>query len=987
MEDRSHNTRRARNNEIAASSSNNIHPNLLHKRWLVVEREKALEKIMHRLRERVDADVVAVRPVQMNVEVDDVHDQCQTEGAFSEPLRNHSGSNSPRGDVDESQVQDEGNSTSDADLWNILESSDIDTELDILVQDPNSKLDHDLAGQTRTYTLQQWIETSSQELNPSTATTEQRSTAMGNYIKSALLVALKLMECLLEAEKVEQDGHKNPIPLASITPAHVMIATKRGQHAVGESEDGEAQDIIEYVWVMSIVGDNPGVGDIMQRVFAAGKVLYYLFSAGVVPVIEDGTPVSQGASINFIELSDDAERNSSHTQKKKHWREDQSDDMIFNCVVRLESIGVPWSLCSLIRNVLDCSLAPLCEDDAYTSFVDVHVDLQLMAVNPSCFLDNIQMNTVPKLTICDKLYGRDDELLKLDKLYQSHITGSEIRGTIISGEAGAGKSKLAMHIQTLTNQSGGYYLSAKFEQIQMSLKPLSTIANMFDYLCEMVFNDSTYSQLQSIEKELVCAIGSQTNLLGVVPNLKRLMPSFGWHESSASLCVDSAVSMRYLLSELLLVILSHSKPITIVIDDIHFADQASLQLVGSLLFSAQGSPIFFALCYRNDAASMSESFNAWLASFVQFTLEPIKLESISPDAANTLISESLHLSPRLTRPLSSVLHHKTRGNPLFLRQLLDSLAEQGYIFVDMYKHRWCWELDKIMELEISDDVLELLIGDIQRLPSDLQFGIQIASCFGSCVPKSILDYLSVEVGLDLTDILRRVSENGFMINVSDSTMFRFFHDKIQEAAYETMSELQRRETHMRLGLCLCTHTMEENDKNDELFFAAVNQINMGGPAAIHDISQKNIIAELNLKAGRRSIELSDFNTAFALFEHGISFLEDNKWSHNYQLSLDLYDAAAEAAVTLNKPAAVSRYTDAVVSHARCFDDKLHSKNDGHLRIVVRPTLLTLILYIMLGSRLDHWCEDNWSTFSERVYSIRIGDPSPIWREPTTFHER
>jgi predicted ATPase len=241
-----------------------------------------------------------------------------------------------------------------------------------------------------------------------------------------------------------------------------------------------------------------------------------------------------------------------------------------------------------------------------------------------------------------------------------------------------------------------------------------------------------------------------------------------------------------------------------------------------------------------------------------------------------------------------------------------------------------------MELEISDSVLVLLMGDIQRLPSDLQFGMQIASCFGSCVAKSILDYLSVEVGLDLADILRRVSENGFMINVSDSTMFRFFHDKIQEAAYETMSELQRRETHMRLGLCLCTHTMEENDKNDELFFAAVNQINMGGPAAIHDISQKNIIAELNLKAGRRSIELSDFNTAFALFEHGISFLEDNKWSHNYQLSLDLYDAAAEAAVTLNKPAAVSRYTDAVVSHARCFDDKLHSKNDGHLLVVFDP---------------------------------------------------
>jgi len=156
-------------------------------------------------------------------------------------------------------------------------------------------------------------------------------------------------------------------------------------------------------------------------------------------------------------------------------------------------------------------------------------------------------------------------------------------------------------------------------------------------------------------------------------------------------------------------------------------------------------------------------------------------------------------------------------------------------------------------------------------------------------------------------------------------MFRFAHDKIQEAAYELMPELQRRENHMRFGLALCTQSLIDIAEDEELFFAAVNQINQGGPTAVHEPSQRNIIAQLNLKAGRRSIELSDYNSAFKLLQHGISFFGDDHWLLSYQLSLDLYDAVVEVSLILNKLSAVTFYSNEVISCARCFDDKLHCK--------------------------------------------------------------
>ena len=137
-----------------------------------------------------------------------------------------------------------------------------------------------------------------------------------------------------------------------------------------------------------------------------------------------------------------------------------------------------------------------------------------------------------------------------------------------------------------------------------------------------------------------------------------------------------------------------------------------------------------------------------------------------------------------------------------------------------------------------------------------------------------------------------------------------------------MTEQQRRINHMRFGLALAESNSAEND---ELAFLAVNQINRGGPDAVLDPSQKFVFAGLNLRAGRRAINLSDYNAAFQLFQHGISFLGDNHWAAQYDLSLDLFDAAAEAACVLNRLPEVNLYSKQLYDHAKCFDDKLNCK--------------------------------------------------------------
>ena len=159
------------------------------------------------------------------------------------------------------------------------------------------------------------------------------------------------------------------------------------------------------------------------------------------------------------------------------------------------------------------------------------------------------------------------------------------------------------------------------------------------------------------------------------------------------------------------------------------------------------------------------------------------------------------------------------------------------------------------------------------------------------------------------------------------------------SAYEIMSEQQRRENHMQYGLALCSHSLDNKADNNEVFFAAITQINHGGPSVDIDPKQKNIVASLNLEAGKRSITLSDYTAALALFEHGISFLGDDKWEAQYRLSLDLFDAAAEAACMLNKNADVVSYTEQIITHATSFDDSLNCEYGTYVVFMLHPLCL------------------------------------------------
>ena len=490
--------------------------------------------------------------------------------------------------------------------------------------------------------------------------------------------------------------------------------------------------------------------------------------------------------------------------------------------------------------------------------------------------------------------------------------------------------------------------ATKFDQKQ-DVIPLAKISVIFNDLIDLFATVASPPTLLSLSNDLENALGIHAALLHeVLPSLPRIMPSC----SQVRYYVDQvniANSMRYLFCKLFEILISYQiGRITILFDDLQWADAASLGLISSLLHSNEGAKrVYFTSCYRDDV--VNEPFLAWLQSISSFSLDEIKLQSLSPGGVNQFVSETLHLFPRLTRPLSLVLHKKTGGNPLFLGQILSAIVGSGRtspnsspllkgdeIYFSLSRRRWTWDIEKVWDLELADDVVSFIVQEMKKLPPDQLFGLKVAACIGSRMTSDVVDILTVELSAvftetTLVDVLHKVAQKGFLnehvcstkkecCSTSSTIRFEFVHDKIYEAAYEVMSNRERSLNQMRFGLALYPREIDRN--NDELLFIAINQINMAGPDSVVDGDQKHIIAGLNLNAGKRAGKRSDFQTAFSLFQHGISYLDADCWENHYGTSIELYESAAQAAVVVNNLEAVASYCTVINSRAKCLEDKL-----------------------------------------------------------------
>src|SRR5262245_8377638 len=480
------------------------------------------------------------------------------------------------------------------------------------------------------------------------------------------------------------------------------------------------------------------------------------------------------------------------------------------------------------------------------------------------------MQDVPdQLLIPEKLYGRAREIHTLLTAFDRVVAGGKAELVLVSGYSGIGKSSVVNELHKPLVPPRGLFASGKFDQYKRNI-PYATLAQAFQSLIRPFLGKSE-AELTKWHNALHEALDPNGQLIvDLVPELKLII---GEQPPVAELPPQDAQRRFQLVFRRFISVFARPEhPLALFLDDLQWLDAATLDLIEDLLTQPDVQHLMVIGAYRDNEVNAVHPLTRKLQAMRQAgaILHDIVLAPLTREDLEQLIADALHCEPDRATPLAQLIHDKTGGNPFFAIQFISSLAEEGFLIFDHGAGRWSWDLNRIHAKGHTDNVVDLMVGKLNRLPADTQNALQQLACLGNSAEFTVLRMVYQDSTEDMHGQLWEAVRTGLIFHSEDS--YRFLHDRVQEAAYSLIPEESRAEAHLRIGRLLATHTPPE--KLEEAIFEIVNQLNRGaGLIAARD--QREQLAELDLIAGKRAKGSTAYASALSYLVAGLAALGDD----------------------------------------------------------------------------------------------------------------
>jgi predicted ATPase/GAF domain-containing protein len=537
--------------------------------------------------------------------------------------------------------------------------------------------------------------------------------------------------------------------------------------------------------------------------------------------------------------------------------------------------------------------------------------------------------------LSQKLYGRESEteilLLALERVSSSRGT-SEVM--LISGYAGIGKTALVREIYRPLTHRRGYFISGKYDQFQKNI-PYTALIQAFRNLIRQILTESE-ARIAGWREALLAALGANGQLLiEVIPEIKLII---GSQPEVTPLGPGEAQNRFNLMFQRFIQVFAQPEhPLVIFLDDLQWADGASLKLIELLMTARESRSLFLIGSYRDNEVGEAHPLQLTLARIrgAGTPIQHIVLSALDLNHITKLVADSLRRRPESANSLATLILAKTGGNPFFINQFLKSLYAEKFLSFNFQRGSWQWDLEQIQNRGITDNVVMFMVERIQQLNPEAQEILKLIACIGN---QFDLETIAVVTGktrgkaamdlweaiaeglvLPLSDTYRLMTLRALDLAVEIKVEYRFAHDRIQQAAYLLMTEAERQQIHHRVGWLLLQNTSP--GKRAERIFDIVNQLNMS-LVLITTPAERDELAELNLIAGGRAKASAAYEAAFRYLQTGLSLLGEDAWSRLYPLALALHTEAAEAAYLSGDFAEMERLAEIVLQQAKSLLDKV-----------------------------------------------------------------
>ncbi|UUZ94679.1 AAA family ATPase [Paenibacillus sp. P25] len=497
--------------------------------------------------------------------------------------------------------------------------------------------------------------------------------------------------------------------------------------------------------------------------------------------------------------------------------------------------------------------------------------------------------------VSETLYGRDDELSALQTAYAKVKQGNQVN-VLVSGLSGIGKSYLIHEFQKSLQQQSGLFISGKFDQFKQDL-PYQAIyqagKQSLQFLLSLNENEFQCWRERILEAvapngQVLIEMSPEMELiLGKRPPLSKLPPA--------------ETHNRFILTveKYLSVFVSPERPLILFLDDLQWADPASIQLIQDLTLRSSGQYVMFVGAYRDQEVGGLHPLRGLIDKLSRNPGNPalhIALEPLAPSSVERMVLDTLRPVGRPVHELSEQIMSKTKGNPFFTKQFFRSLYDQKLLYFNYDDGVWEWDADKIQELHITDNVADFMINKIRRLPEPLLHLLMYAACIGHQFTASLLS-LAADLPEDETaKPLGQAEKDGLVLAMFSPGQpaernYKFMHDRVHQAVYSLLPADRKKQLHVQLGRLYQQIWTPEEQK--ERIFEIANQLNQGADQLI-SAQEEEDLARLNLQACRKAKCNAAYDTALKYAAYGLNQLDKStRWSQQYPLAFALTLELAE----------------------------------------------------------------------------------------------
>ena len=511
-----------------------------------------------------------------------------------------------------------------------------------------------------------------------------------------------------------------------------------------------------------------------------------------------------------------------------------------------------------------------------------------------------QQDLPERLQIPEKLYGREVETKQLLSAFAAVCNGA-VELMLVTGYSGIGKSALVHEVHKPIVEKRGYFIAGKFDQYKRNV-PYTAFIQAFRDLVRQILGESG-QRIEAWRAKLLGALGANGQIIvDVIPEVELII---GKQPPVAELGPIEDLNRFNLLWQNFIRVCGHKDhPLAIFLDDLQWADAASLKLIEIFTSDPYTTYIFFIGAYRDNEVDGFHPLTITLDKLQKngATISYIKLDPLTASHVIELLSETLYCAEEKIIPLAEICMDKTQGNPFFLKQFLHTLEERNLLRFDSAQGMWTWEPDEIKRADITDNVVDLMTDRLRLLPAATCGVVKLAACIGNRFDLLTLAGINKKsVAVTATDLWEAL-QSGLIVPLDEgyrlveqgggeAATYRFLHDRVQQAAYAMIPAEELDGLHLQIGRILLRNTPPE-DLSENLL-ELVSHLNMGRDL-ISEQSEWLELAKLNLQAGKQAKAAAAYDVAVAYLTTALEMLGDGRWRKNHALALAVAEEAAEA---------------------------------------------------------------------------------------------